>query len=66
MKHANHATTANGHEIYRDPTRPVYHIFTQGVGWWAFDIPTLEEAVRKANAVNPPTNPETLGDPRRI
>jgi hypothetical protein len=46
-------TRVNGHIIARDDDRspPVYHLFTEGVGWWGFDLKTHEEAERTCKAV---------------
>jgi hypothetical protein len=47
----NFVAEVNGHQIYSDGN--LYHIWTQGVGWWGFDM-TEDEARRTCQAVSDP------------
>lgn len=40
----NHVANVNGHDIFRAADGVHCHVFTVGVGWWAFDL--SEESAR--------------------
>jgi DNA-directed RNA polymerase subunit RPC12/RpoP len=52
---SNFVALVNGHEIYRDGER--CSIWTDGVGWWAFDLPEAEARLT-AETVQPPDTPK--------
>lgn len=51
-KPANYVATVNGHEIYRDGDS--FSVWTKGVGWWAFHLPSEAEARTTCEAVSAP------------